>query len=69
MIYVPFVLPRIRKVKTDYLFHQYLKKKYMRNNKKVISDRFFEEELKTGKRNIKLREMKRMLNKMNEKDV
>jgi hypothetical protein len=41
----------------------------MRNNKKVISDRFFEEELKTGKRNIKLREMKRMLNKMNEKDV
>jgi hypothetical protein len=33
-----------------------------------MSVRFIEEELKTGRRNIKLREMKKILNKMNEEN-
>jgi hypothetical protein len=66
MFYIPFVLPRIRKVRKDYLFHQYLKKKYVSIKEQNNTFRFFEEELKTGKRNIKLREMKKILKNANE---
>jgi len=69
MVYIPFVLPRLRKVKSDYLFHQYVKKKYIITIEIEINfERFFEDELQIGRRHIKLREMKKILKNANEQE-
>jgi len=51
LIYIPFVLPRLRKVKKDYLFHQYLKKKYdlSKNNPLKFSKGFWKKAYKLEK--------------------
>ena len=54
LIIVPFILPRIKQARTNYLLNQYLKKKWM------------EDELQLGKKEIRLYKMKRILKKQNE---
>lgn len=56
LIAIPFILPRIKQAKTDYLINQYLKKRWM------------EEEFKAEKREMRMWRMKKMLKKINEEN-
>ena len=53
---IPFILPRIKQARTDYLMNQYLKKRWM------------EEEFKVEKKEVRMWRMKKMLRKLNEEN-
>ena len=53
VFYLPFFLPRLKRARSEYLIQSYMKKK------------FFEEELKLDKKKpMNLRDMKKILKKM-----